>query len=299
MVAVLAPGSMLSGTGLRVDLQPVAAGSPLLSLGVVDAVGVAWVLTGLDGWDSPDTRTMQYAERQADHGSWAGPTYLTARVLTLTGTIVALDQPTLETAMEQLRAAVGIADVTLTVWETVPKQCTVRRSGKLLIQRQTDRTATYSVLVTAPDPRRYSSTLQQATTGMPATAGGLVLPVTTPVTIPTSSAGGSITAANAGSMATRPLLTITGAVAQPTVIVQHPDGTTATLSYSDVLTDGDMLVLDCDAHTAVLNGSASRRRYLSGPWPEIGPGTSVSLLFRAASGDATATLTAAWRSAWM
>ncbi|PYC83491.1 hypothetical protein C7C46_08995 [Streptomyces tateyamensis] len=242
---------------------------------------------------------MQYAERQADHGSWAGPTYLTARVLTLTGTIVALDQATLEAAMEQLRAAVGVSDVVLTVRETIPKQCTARRSGKLLLERITDRTATYSVLVTAPDPRRYSTTLQQGSTGLPSTTGGLVLPLTLPLTMSSTTVSGSITAANAGSMATRPVLTITGPVVQPVITVQAAGGAVTQLAYGDQLGAGDTLVLDCDAHTAVLNGTASRRRYLSGPWPEIAAGSTATLLFRAASGSAPATLSASWRSAWM
>ncbi|MGW0580488.1 hypothetical protein ACWD25_32040 [Streptomyces sp. NPDC002920] len=48
-----------------------------------------------------------------------------------------------------------------------------------------------------------------------------------------------------------------------------------------------------------LNGVVSRRRYLSGQWPEIGPSDGVEFQFRAASPSPTALLTVTWRSAWI
>lgn len=286
------PGQVLGG-------KTVALGSSVL-LGAVDAAGVAWTVNpdGLQGWDSSDVRT-QYADREADHGAWAGPTYLAARVITLAGTIVAPDLPSLDTAMDQLAAAAALTDTGLTVNETIPRQCTVRRSGKLLLQPITDRIATYSVLLTAADPRRYSTTQQSQSTPLPSVSGGLSLPITLPLTITASTASGSFTLTNPGTIATRPVLTITGPVTNPTIVAQRPDGTVTQQTYTDTLGPGDVLVIDCDAHTVVLNGIVSRRRYLSGAWPEIPPGSALTFQWSAASYDPSALLAGTCRAAWL
>ncbi|MEV7599858.1 hypothetical protein AB0O91_20990 [Kitasatospora sp. NPDC089797] len=284
------PGSTLGG--LRVDLGTIP-------LGGVDSAGVAWVLTKLEGWDSPDIR-ITHALRQSDHGAWASPAYLHPRVLAPQGTIVAPGRATLDAAMDQFQAAVSLGDTTFTVWETTPKRCTVRRSGKLLIERQTDRVATYSALLTAADPRRYSTTLQTQQTGLPQITGGTALPWTLPLTIASGSQSGRLTLANTGTIGTRPVFTITGPITPPAaIVVQVSDGTVRQLTYNDALGPGDRLVIDCNAHTAMLNGATSRRRYLSGQWPEIPPGGSATVQWNANSYSPAAMLTGTCRSAWM
>ncbi len=79
--------------------------------------------------------------------------------------------------------------------------------------------------------------------------------------------------------------------------MRYADGTVKTLAYSQNLTSGDVLVLDCAEHTAVLGG-ASRRRYLSGDWPVIPPGGVSQIVFGSALYDPAALLTATWRPAW-
>ncbi|WNI16904.1 phage tail domain-containing protein [Actinacidiphila sp. ITFR-21] len=286
---------MMPGMGLggrRVDLGP-------LQLGQVDGQGVAWRIgaDGLQGWDSAEVRSS-VTQREAAHGAWMGPTYLGERVITLGGTIAAPSPQLLDGAVEQLLAAVPMESgyATLTVYETVPKQAMVRQSGKPVIKYETDTVVTWSLLVTAPDPRRYGTDLRTASTGLPSTTGGLVLPAATPWTLSATTVTGFISATNEGSIASLPALSIAGPVQQPSVSVRYPDGTVTTLAYSQTLGAGDVLVLDCAAHTAVLGG-ASRRRYLSGPWPSI-PASSVQILFSAPVYSSTAQLTATWRAAW-
>ncbi|MFC8429921.1 phage distal tail protein [Streptomyces sp. NPDC057253] len=271
-----------------------------VTLGAVDASGVDWRLMGLEGWDSPDSRS-EFTDREADHGAWASPVYLSSRPITLSGTILAPSQALLEAAMEQLRAAAGLTDTLLTVWETTPKQAIVRRSGKPLVQYLTDTKASYSVLVTAPDPRRYSTTQSTGTTALPSTTGGLTFPVTFPVTFSATAVAGSITAVNAGNVDTRPVLTITGPVVAPSVSALYPDGTVRQLTYSLDLASGDVLTIDTDARTVLLNGSVSRRRFLTVPsgWPTIPAGSTVTYQFQSSTYNATPRLTATWRSAWM
>ncbi|MFJ3793905.1 phage distal tail protein [Kitasatospora sp. NPDC090091] len=272
-----------------------------LQLGVVDAAGVAWTVAkdGLQGWSGPAVRT-QYSDREADHGAWAGPTYLGARVITLAGTVTAPDLPTLDAAGEQLAAAASLTDTTLVVGETIPKQVTVRRSGEVLFVPETDRVARYSVLLTAADPRRYSTTLQSQSAALPSVTGGLTLPITLPITITATTASGTITLTNAGTIATRPTLTITGpTVGGFTIVATRPDGGISQLTYSDTLNAGDSLVIDAANRRVTLNNQVSRRLYLSGTWPEIPPQSQLALSWSCPSYDPSALLTGTCRSAWL
>lgn len=272
-----------------------------LTLGQVDAAGVAWTIgrDGLQGWDGTDVRT-QATDRTADHGSWVGDTYLAARPITLSGTITAPDLASLDTAIDQLQTAASLTDTLLVVNETIPKQAMVRQSGKPLIRLETDRIAVYSVLLTAADPRRYSTVLQQQSAALPGTTGGLMLPLTVPITITAGGTAGTFTLVNEGSITTRPVLTVAGGpIPGFNIVATLPDGTVAAqMSYSDTLSAGDVLVIDCAAHTVTLNGATSRRRYLSGGWPEIPARSSLTVSWGSVGYDPSALLTGTCRSAW-
>jgi len=284
--------------GTDIDGRQATLGT--LRLGAVDAVGVAWFLQGVEGWDSPEVRA-ELQDREADHGSWASPVYLGSRPITLKGTVEAPDRLSLDGALDQLYAAAALTDTTLTVWEATPKQALVRRSGKVLAEYVTDRTATWSVMVTAADPRRYSTTLQSGTTGLPATTGGLVFPAAFPLAFSATTVSGQINAANSGSMDTRPILTIAGPVVAPVVSALYADGSVRQLAYSLDLASGDVLVIDTDAHTVILNGDVSRRRFMTvaSGWPTIPAGSAVNYQFQSSTYSALPMLTATWRSAWI
>ncbi|OKI22200.1 phage tail domain-containing protein [Streptomyces sp. CB03911] len=286
------PGQVLGG-------KTVSFGG--VTLGQVDAAGIAWTLDrdGLKGWAGTGVRA-QYSDREGDHGSWAGPAYLAARVLTLKGKIVADSLSALDGAVEQLIAAASLSDTTVTVAETIPKQVTARRTGEVLIDYETDRVASYSLLLTAADPRRYSTTLQSQSAALPSVTGGLTLPITLPVTITATTVSGKVTLANAGTVATRPTLTVTGPCSGGfTILATTPAGTSTQLTYSDSLAAGDVLVLDSAARTATLNGAVSRRLYLSGTWPEIPPMSQLVFSWTCPVYNASALLTGTCRSAWL
>jgi hypothetical protein len=254
----------------------------------------------MEGWDSPEVRS-EFTDREADHGAWASPVYLGSRPITLGGTIDAPSRSALENAFDQLRAAAGLTDTVITVWESTPKQATVRRSGKPLMQYVTDTKATWSVMVTAADPRRYGTSLQSGTTMLPSTTGGLTLPIVLPLTIAATTVSGQVDAANAGTFSTRPVLVIDGPVVAPQVLAAMPDGSVKLLNYSQDLASGEQLAIDTDAHSVILNGTTSRRRFLALPtgWPDIPAGQTVSFKFQSTAYNATAMLTVRWRSAWM
>ncbi|WP_261991576.1 phage tail family protein [Streptomyces sp. OR43] len=257
---------------------------------------MAWFLQKLDGWDSAEVRSESQL-REAEHGAWASPVYLGERPITLSGTMLAPDLATLDAAADRLRA-LPLMGAVLTVMETVPKRAVVRRSGRTLIDYQTDTAATYSVLVTAADPRLYATTETVTTLRLPTVAGGLTLAVTFPITIDATVVAGDTVVVNAGSIDALPQIRISGPVSQPLVSVTGPDGTATSLLYGGDIEAGDWVDLDCDAHTAYYNGTASRRSLISGAWPALQPGAS-NLAFRAGSYSATAALTVTYRSAWM
>jgi len=291
---VYAPGTVLGG-------MAVSLGG--IQFGAVDEYGVAWRVSaedGLQGWDSPEVRA-DHTARQGDHGSWADPVYLGERPITLAGLIEAPDKALLDASMERLRAAVSLTDTPLVVYETVPKRALVRRSGKPLLSYITDTKAKFSVLVTAADPRRYALNEEDGSTPLPSTTGGLTFPVTVPVAFSAVTAAGEVLATNAGTFETRPAFVIDGPVVSPSVFAQYSNGSVRHLNYSQTLAAGDQLVIDTDAHTAVLNGNASRRRFLAVPsgWPVIPAEQSVLYQFRSDTYNANALLTVRWRPAWM
>ncbi|MGW1813275.1 phage distal tail protein, partial [Streptomyces sp. NPDC002125] len=129
--------------------------------------------------------------------------------------------------------------------------------------------------------------------------GGITPPVTLPVTLDATTASGQITAVNAGTAATSPVLRIDGPVSMPAVYAQYQDSTVRQLDYAETINAGEFLVIDVDSKQAILNGTASRRRYLSAQWPVIPPGEAVTFQFFADTYDPAALLTVTWRSAWL
>lgn len=283
------PGTDLGG--MRADLGE-------LPLGAVDANGVAWFLQGMRGWDSPELRA-ELQQREGDHGAWHTPGYLAERPVTLTGTIVAPDRAALEDAMDRARAAAGLDDVLLVVREHIPRQAVVRRSGSPVMEYTTDRIATYSLMVTAADPRRYATEEQSDSTPLASSTGGLTLPAAPPLTLAATTVSGEVAAYNAGDLGTRPVLRIDGPVAAPRIYAQYENAAVRALLYAETLGAGDSLVVDVDAKSVILNGSASRRRFLTAQWPEIPPRQTVRFLFTADVYAPGALLTVTWRSAWM
>lgn len=276
--------------GVQVDLGN-------LTLNGEQDAGLGYLLENVEGWDGAETVTSS-TQRAGDHGTWAGPVWLGERVLTLTGSVAAASPAGLEQAIMRLLTACSLTPTTLTVWETVPRQCTVRRSGKPLVARSGPYDANFSLLVTAADPRQYAVEETTAMLRLPSVTGGLAFPITYPITYDATVVVGDATVTNEGDFETRPLITIAGPVSQPMVSMTGPDGTVQQLLYSGDIDAGDWVDLDTDMHTAYYNGTASRRGLVTGTWPVLAPGQS-EVAFRAGAPSSTATCTVRYRSAWM
>jgi len=274
-----------------------------LALNVIDDQGVEWVVTANDGWAGSPDSTQQVTQRQADHGGYPSASYLAPRQLPLAVTIHAPSKTLREQAVETLKAAATLAATTLRVQQdSYDRTATVYRQAATLATAYGN-TADVSVSLIAPDPRLYATAGYSASCQLPSITGGLTFPVTFPAVFSATVSSGSIPVGNLGNIGSRPLLRITGPCVTPLVTLQRPDGSVQQLTYNGTLGALDFLDLDCDRHTAILDGTASRRGLLTvtGGWPEIPPGATpdaCALDFNAASTTGAPTLTASWTDAW-
>ena len=108
-----------------------------------------------------------------------------------------------------------------------------------------------STLFHATDPRWYTAPTLAQTVGLPEPSGGLVPPVTPPVTIKGTGVGGLVTVENAGAMEMRPRVTFTGPCLNPRAANLALPGAPS-IGFELALNPGDQLQLDLDWQSAVL-----------------------------------------------
>lgn len=272
-----------------------------LQLNAVDDDGTAWTLTDETGWPGSPASTAVITPRQSAHGGWAGHGYLGAKTLTPAVNLTAQSYALREAAIDALLAA---ADLGPTTWRVIAggidRQVGVQRQGEALVTRY-GLSADVSLSLSAPDPRKRSTTAYTGSCGLPSATGGLVVPIVVPIVFSGTVSSGAITVGNSGNIGSPPLLRILGPATQPLVTLQLPDGTIQQLIYQGALAATDYLDLDCDARTCVINSTASRRGLLTVPtaWPEIPPGSSgLQLSFNASGGTTSTALQATWNDAW-
>lgn len=268
-----------------------------LDFGVIETSGVAWVLNDLQGWGSPAS-TVQAVQKPRSSGGWAGPGYLPARVLSLTGTVDAPSTSALSDAVDRLNAACSLTDTTLTVIEGGrSRYCTVRRQGEVLVTFTSDRAATWSVQVVALDPRKYGSPIPLST-NLPSSTGGLTWPLTWPLTWTATQVTGVVTITNPGNATGPVTLRINGPVTGPSV-THIGSGLSLTFSSSLTLNAGEWLDVDMEARTVLANGQSSRSGWVtSRGWFGLEPGDNQFAYGATAYNPTTTALITGWPT-WM
>lgn len=264
-----------------------------VTLGRVDAFGVLWILEDLVGWDTVGT-TGQTEQRAADHGGWINPAYYTARLIEITGSLIANDEESATAALSRLSTAIPLSTLdTFTVDEGFRSlQAAVRQEGDPIFASSRGK-ARFSLSLTAPDPRRYGTVLISASTGLPITTGGLSLPITLPVSIGATVSSGVLSVTNDGDFPTAPVFKITGPCPPGATITLVSTG--ATLRFAEAIPAGRQLVIDTATQTALLDGIAPRT--VTGTWFSYPPGPN-DVAFSASSFDPDALLTSEHRAAW-
>lgn len=285
---------------IRVDLDGWSAGS---TPGAVDNQGTKWILDDdwLKGWqDAPPPRTSM-EPRPGEHGAFDGPAFNDPRVLTVSGTAIAADFASAWRARDIVASvcgdpSLGLSTMVVTVAGAPTLRMQVRRSRETKTALlDGDRIVAWSMILTAPDPRRYSDTLTTSSIGLPvASGGGLVFPLVFPLAFGSGAAGGEMTLVNAGTTAAWPTWTILGPVTGP-FITNATTGDTLTFDPTFVIGSGQTLVIDSDAKSVKLQGVNRRDALVTANWFQLEPGSTIIRFAGVGIPDPVALLTATYR----
>ncbi|MGV8912244.1 MAG: phage distal tail protein [Rhodoglobus sp.] len=263
-----------------------------LVLTALEDSGVRWATEDVDGWEGSPGSTLSPVQKTRGAGAWAGNAFTTPRNLAVPGAVSAPTKALLSDAIDRLNAACALSDVLLNVVESGrARSCMVRRSGEV-IAKTTDLTALWSIQLVALNPRKFSEPLS-ASTGLPASSGGLTVPFTVPFTIDAVQVSGQVSLTNPGNETGPVVLRIDGPCNGPS-ITHVSSGLSLTFSSSLVLGEGEWLTIDLEARTVLANDQASRSIYItSRGWFGFPPGDSTfAFTANSFSADALLTVTA-------
>jgi hypothetical protein len=268
--------------------------------GLVMGAGTQYRLLEFTPW-SRTVRAEQGAARAWNHGGWSGAEWQDQAVVPMRIRVIGSDAGSWLALHQQLAAAFAPSHEDLELrWVTGGTEYLLR--GRPRMVEPEIRTIGHGQVVTkaawaALDPIIYSGLEHSAATGLPVTSGGLLVPVTAPMTVDATSVAGRVTITNAGTAPVPLRLRVDGPVSQPWVAVTSAAADPSTLRCWLDLDTGQWLDIDTGARTALLNGVVSRRGLVSGDWPLLAGG-DADVAFNAPTYQATALLTVAWRDGW-
>jgi hypothetical protein len=294
-------------TGYRVELDGWAAGMPGQDAetvkGVLDAQGTTWYLTNLEGWaDGPPPRTS-LIDRVGEHGSFDGPAYLDVRAITVEGVAVCTSRVATWIARDIIDSicgdpTLGLQTLKITQVGYGTWRAQVRRSGATKVKLIAPNTFRWSIVLVAPDPRRYLDVLNTVSVGLPTVgSGGLVFNLVFPLTFGAGVQGGQMALTNTGTINVWPTFTVLGPATAP-VITNTDTGQRLEFGTNLVVAASQTLVVDTDAKTALLSGASRRADLLTAQWFPLPPGTTNIRFTHTGTYDANALLTATWRDGW-
>ena len=281
------------------EVNPVVTLNGLVLDGT-DELGVEWYVPkgGLRGWFGSPAPRMSLTPRSLQHGVWAGDSWLEGRTVVIDGKLAAPTQALAEEALDRLATAAALADVDLSVAGAAgTRRARVRRSDEVLPEEVNALVRKFSVQVFAKDPRRLGDALT-ASTGLPASSGGLTLPFTVPFSIDSTVESGQVSLVNPGNIDGPVTLRIDGPVVGPR-ITHVNSGRSLVFASSLDLGAGEFLIVDMQARQVLAQGQASRNGWVTERgWHAFQPGVNIWAF--ASTGPATAgTLTVTASPAWM
>ena len=270
-----------------------------LVLGYRDPRGVKWSVNTFDGWDGSPASTAQFSQRARGHGSTTTEGFLASRFLTVSGHITAPSLALLDESRDMLNAAVSLELTPLLVSESRQVRNTlVKRQGEVVVTPITDKVASYSLLLAAPDPRKYGD-LVSASTQLPSSSGGLVRPSTWPRTWTGVSNTGVIRINNPGNTYAPVWLRVDGPLPAGGWAVTHVRKKQS-LNFATALAleSGEFVTVDMDRREVLAQGQSARSGYVtSRGWFSLDPGDN-DIAFSSLNYSPTATLTVATKPAW-
>lgn len=251
--------------------------------------------------DMPDVRAYD-VDRTGAHGTWTGPDYVGARVITVGITLRGQDPDDLGRLVTALKRALqptpspmqlAFPDRGLMVWAK-PRRRKIPYDATSL-----QRLTVAQVQFYCADPRVYS--LAQFTGGPVvayAPASGRSYPRTYPWQYGTGGTGGSVTCVNGGGSETFPVLRIDGPCVRPSVQLSE---TGAVFQLNNTLAPGEFVLINTANRAVLANGSTPRRDWVvaGSDWPVMQPGANSFVYRSDPYGDGTTPtyLTVTWRDA--
>jgi hypothetical protein len=250
------------------------------------------------GLSMPPIRTSQGMYSGRD-GGYVGAQFYGGRVISLTGRIFSQSALAVENTRKAFEAAVSLPPpIILTIVTNGGSLYTLNTyvdSLDIPINR-TVTEAPFSLTLIAPDPTIYdnSSTGLNTVVMNPVLGGGITWPITWPITW--SAGTQPITIINSGNVVIYPLITLTGAMTNPTIL----NVTTGQFFTITGLTTsaGDVLVIDLLNRSVILNGgSVLSYVVLTSSWWPLIPGSNT-IKFTTTNSSDTVTGTLSWRSGY-
>lgn len=266
--------------------------------------GTNYETAGVTGWRSIVTAPVGagMSPHQTGNGAWSTAYYAPTRQFTIHLNIVA-SVSAFAGAVDALEAATqpsgaGFISVMLQVdgAQTTMQAKLLSRDVPTDLEYQfglSRATLTFE----APDPRRFGPVVS-AVAQLPVSTGGMIFPITFPLTIATTQVLGQAVLTNPGT-ATGPVkLRVDGPVTAPSI--KHLEsGLVLGFAAGFSVVAGDFLLIDCEARTVLANGQSSRSRSLiSRGWPGLLRGTNT-FAFNASSYSSTAQLTVTGTPSWI
>jgi len=245
-----------------------------LALTSVEPSGVEWLLTGFKGWGAPGG-TLTQTQKTRQRGAWSGRSDAQARPMVATGACFAPSADAAADALDRLIAACSLDETLLTVAEpSRSRWCMARRDGDLLPSWLGDDAFEYSVQFAADDPRKLGVPLT-GSTGLPSSSGGLVVPVTVPLTINSVVTSGQVSLFNPGNETGPTLARLVGPLIGP-ILTHVGSGLRLVFSASATIADGEFWDVDMEAHTVLAQGQANRAGWItSRQWSGFEPGNNT------------------------
>lgn len=254
-----------------------------------DVDGVTVTCAKITGWGVP-APTGGVVQRSGTHGGtnptqWTGP-----RLVTLTGMVQAPTRALREAAVTDFNSRIDLDLFPLRITENIALQALARQNGPVEWNDDTEVVWSYNVELICPDPIRYGVVPRHLELQLPASVGGLRVPIRTPIRVTGASATGDGTGENAGNRAVFPTIRFDGPCSRPSL---RNVNTGQLLTYRGDLAVGEFVVINTAYQSALLMGTASRGGLVSGDLWAIPPGINT-IAFRAASGTTAALATVDW-----
>lgn len=275
-------GTPLGAVRVRLGAAPV--------IGEVAPGGQHVKLGKLVGWWDAAASSGQATQKVNAHGAFLGPAFYGPRVVQAEARIDGFSPGDSMSLARRILTELDVSSLTSLSVEDEEGTLTaaVRQEGDPILIRTGNRVIV-SLSMLAPDPRRYGP-VQQASTGLPVSTGGFMLPITLPVSTGGSTVSGAVDVFNDGDTDSDPAFTVTGPL--PGFTITDQEG--RQLSYAEALPAARSVIIDTGKRTALLDGVATR--VVTGTWPVVRPGLNQ---FRFASNayDAAAQMLVSYQSA--